>query len=524
MSHGVTRRNVIANLLGGASSAVLSIIFVPLYLRFLGAEAFGLVGVLAALQAIFGILDLGLGAMVNREMARLSVRQSDGTRERDLLRTLELVYWGLAATSLVVVFAFAGTIASQWIHAQHLALGAVKRSLLCMGIIIASQLPFSLYQAGLLGRERQVILNVIVVSAATFRNVGALVLISMVAPSIELFFEWQAIVMLLQLAVTGIILWHDLPGPRRNAHVRMNLLTEQWKFSAAVSGNAILGVILTQTDKMLLSGMLPLAEFGYYTLAGSVAAVLWYVINPMAAAYYPRFTRALHAGDEATIVAVYHRACQFLAVLLLPLSVTIACFAHQLITLWTHNESAASASGTIATLLVCGTTMTGLATLPGYFAMAAGFAQIITYTNLISVIVLTPSLLLMVPRYGAIAAATIWVILCSFFIVFTVPMLHGRVIPGEKWRWYANDFAKPLAAALAVGLVSRLLVPIHLGQVAMLGWLAGTGACITIATAAVLPHVRGIVVGVIQGQLGVAAQRSRSAAAETGRGFGDAPK
>ena len=46
MRFGATSRNVVANLFGGAWNALLSMLFVQLYLRFLGSEAFGLVGVL----------------------------------------------------------------------------------------------------------------------------------------------------------------------------------------------------------------------------------------------------------------------------------------------------------------------------------------------------------------------------------------------------------------------------------------------------------------------------------------------
>ena len=52
------------------------------------------------------------------------------------------------------------------------------------------------------------------------------------------------------------------------------LLKGIWRFTAGMSGISILAVILTQLDKVILSKMLSLEMFGYYTLASMVAMSL----------------------------------------------------------------------------------------------------------------------------------------------------------------------------------------------------------------------------------------------------------
>jgi O-antigen/teichoic acid export membrane protein len=493
----VTRRNVAANLFGGVWTALLSLLFIPLYLRILGAEAFGLVGLLGALQAVFGVLDLGLGATFNREMARLSAGASDGTRERDLLRTLEAVYWSAGALVIVLVAALAGTIAHRWVHAQHLPADAIRTSILLMGSIVAFQFPFSLYQAGLLGRQRQVLLNVITISVTTVRSVGAVLLIWRVSPSIELFFAWQALLMLVQTAITAMVLRRDLPHAPRRARVDFSLIRDLWKFSAAIAGSAILGVALTQTDKMLLSGMLSLSQFGYYTLAGSVAAVMWYVITPIATAFYPRFTQVLHAGDERRTIETYHRACQFMAMALLPLAATVCAFSHELIVVWTHNAALADAAALTAALLVCGTALNGLANLPILLGVAAGYPQIVTITNLIGVVIIVPAVIFATRTFGTVGAASVWVVLNALYIAVSVPLLHRRVLPDQKRRWYVDDFLKPVLVAGCAVAVARLLLPAGLGAPAALAWVAAAGLLAAFATALVLPEVRSFAWGFV---------------------------
>ena len=72
---------------------LLQMACVPLYIRFLGVEAYGLIGFYLMLQAILQVLDLGLSPTMNREMARYSVQPEKADEARDLVRTLELGYW-----------------------------------------------------------------------------------------------------------------------------------------------------------------------------------------------------------------------------------------------------------------------------------------------------------------------------------------------------------------------------------------------------------------------------------------------
>jgi O-antigen/teichoic acid export membrane protein len=500
----VTARNLAANLFGSVWTALLSILFVPVYLRFLGAEAFGLVGLLAALQAVFGLLDLGLGATFNREMARLSASGSDGTRERDLLRTLEVVYIAVAAAVAVAVAVFAGPIAHRWVHARNLAPAAITKSIVMMGFIIACQFPFSLYQAGLLGRQRHVRVNVIAVSTTTVRTIGAVLLIWRVAASIELFFAWQALLMLVQVIVTALVLWRELPPAEQRPRVRLPLIRELWAFSLAFGGSAILGVILSQTDKVLLSGMLPLAQFGYYTLAGTVAAALWYAINPIATAYYPRFTEDLHRDGGERAVDTYHRACQLMAAVVLPIAAVIAAFAHQLIFIWTRNAALAQATALTASLLVCGTTLNGLANLPIMLGVAAGFPFIVTLTNSIAVLVVVPALFVATRRFGIVGAAAVWVFLNSLYVVIAVPLTHRRVMRSEIGRWLGEDVAKPLIVAAGCAAISRLLLPADLTIVGTAAYVAASGIITAFATAMVLPSIRSLAMSIVLSRRGKA--------------------
>jgi O-antigen/teichoic acid export membrane protein len=66
------KKNLIANYLGQAWRALVGLAFIPLYIRYLGIEAYGLIGIFAILQAWLALLDLGLRPALGREMARFT--------------------------------------------------------------------------------------------------------------------------------------------------------------------------------------------------------------------------------------------------------------------------------------------------------------------------------------------------------------------------------------------------------------------------------------------------------------------
>lgn len=85
-------------------------------------------------------------------------------------------------------------------------------------------------------------------------------------------------------------------------------LKSNWRFTAGLSGIAILSVVFMQLDKLILSKVLPLKTFGYYTLAAVVAMNLLRLITPVFGAICPRFTQLVQLDNQAGLTAIYHKA------------------------------------------------------------------------------------------------------------------------------------------------------------------------------------------------------------------------
>ena len=87
------KKNILANYISQIYVAIIGIIMVPLYIKYMGSEAYGLVGFFSMLQAWFMLLDMGLTPTMARETARFRGGATDALSYRRLVRALERYFW-----------------------------------------------------------------------------------------------------------------------------------------------------------------------------------------------------------------------------------------------------------------------------------------------------------------------------------------------------------------------------------------------------------------------------------------------
>jgi O-antigen/teichoic acid export membrane protein len=481
------------------TTAVLGIVLVPVYVHFLGIEAFGLIGAYAILQAALAVLDLGMSTTLNREMARRSAQSEAGTELRNLLRTLEWVFWPMGLLVFIAFAILAPYIAADWLQVDRIPLSVVGQAIALMGAVAALEWPFAFYGGGLLGLQRQVLLNAIVVAVALLRSVGAVIVLALVSPTLTAFFLWQLGCAGLQTGLVAAVLWRSLPSNGEAARFRPDLLRSVWRFAAGMSGITILGMVLTQMDKVILTRLLPLEEFGYYALAGVVAAGLYRLVAPLFSALYPRFTELVSRGETEELVQTYHSACQAMSVIVLPTALVLIAFSREVLWVWTRNPIAADNTWKILSLLVAGTALNGLMNLPYALQLAYGWTRLALYTNIVAVAALLPMVVVFAQRYGALGAAAVWALLNLGYVLIPLQLMHRRLLPDEKWRWYGEDVGLPLIAAALVVAASRWLLPSDLGSAAAITWIAVTGVVALATAALIMPLIRPRIFALLRG-------------------------
>jgi O-antigen/teichoic acid export membrane protein len=423
----------------------------------MGIEAYGLVGLFVTLQALLPVLDLGLSLALSREIPRLTARPGGEAEARDLVRTLELFYWAAALVLGLLAFALGPLVARHWLNSEQLPEGVVANAVCLMGLAVAARFPFALYSGVMLGMQRQVVFNALAAGMATVQWVGALVALLLASPTLSTFFSWQIAANALQTVCAGLLLWRLL-GRGRAARARASALAGVWRFSAGLAGVTALALALGHMDKLILSRMLPLEAFGYYSLAAVVASAISLAIWPIFLAVLPRLTQLVSLGEDKAVVDLYHAASQLAAVAVWPVAVVVALFSREILTLWAGDPVITENTHRLVSLLTVGAALNAVVHLPYALQLAHGWTRFALCQNAVALALLAPCLVWAAGRYGAEGAAVALIVVNLGYVLVSVPLMHTWLLREQRRAWYLRDIGLPLAGALAGALPLRWLM------------------------------------------------------------------
>lgn len=452
-------RNVVANFLGQGWAAIMNLAFIPVYIRFLGVEAYGLIGLLALLQAWFTLLDLGMTPTLNREMARFTAGTHSPQSIRNLLRSLEILCFGLAALIGASLWGASGYLAKSWLKAEALPAAVVAQAISLMALVVALRFVEGIYRGSLVGLQRQVWYNGANAAIATVRHGGAALVVMGISATIQAFFLWHALVSLVSVAILSSSVHRALPNAPSPPRFSRASLESVWKFGRGMMGISVAAFLLTQVDKVLLSRLLSLELFGYYTLATTLAGVTYMLVAPVTAALFPSMVTLATADDQAALASMYHRGAQLVTVMTAPAAMLLCLFSGGVVFTWSGDAGLAANAAPILSALVLGTFVNGLMWMPYQCQLAHGWTSLVFKGNIAGAAVLVPAIFWAVPRYGAIGAAWVWVAVNVALILVVIPSMHRRLIPLEKWNWYVGDVLLPLGGAAAIVLLATGLQP-----------------------------------------------------------------
>jgi O-antigen/teichoic acid export membrane protein len=482
--------NVVANLSGKLWSAAMSFVFVPFVIKYLGIEAYGLIGFYVSLTILCSALDLGLSTTLNRELARLTAQSGWRPAARSLVRTLEYLYWGAGLLVGGTVIVSAPWLARSWINARGLNVDTVREAIVLQGVVLALRWPVPLYSGGLMGLQKQVLVNVLNAAFATAQGAGAVLVLIWISPTIQAFFWCHLLIAAVQSVVFSRCLWRAIRLPDHRPRFSGEWLALTWRFAAGMSGITVGAIVLAQVDKVILSRLLPLTSFGYYTLASLIASGLSFAAMAVYAAVFPVFSRLVANDDGELLKTTYHRVCQILSLMLFPPGIAVAFFARELLGWYVPGAGVAANTAGILSVIVFGQMLSSVLVLPLALQLSYGWTRLAVYKHLLGVAFFVPALLLLVPRYGSVGAAAAWVGLNVAFIICEIPLMHRRVLRHELARWYLVDVGLPFVIALAVLGAARRALPAGRSAAFDLVWLV-TSAAVTLAVSgAALPTTR----------------------------------
>lgn len=350
-------------LLARIAPGLLSILAVPLYVRILGADQYGAVGLFMTVQMFVGLLDLGFSVAISREASWLT---GHGASRRDLgclLRTAEIFFWGMALVIAMAGFALGDDIL-QWIFGVDIAfvgLSGFVSALLFLAI--AARFPFSAYYAHISGRGYVAQANLIILAGDSMRVVGTIGLLLAYGDSLALFFGWHA---LISVAMSFI--------GRLHAHRNLGMGECGYRFDVAIVrklrafafGSSILTLLFVAAnslDKVLLPRFLSASDFGYYIVVSQLASTVFMVTHAIWGGVHPRMLIEISTGNSVRGRRIYSIAASLMTAVCAGSVIAASTSGRDFLALWIGSGVDASEFSVVLTVLVLGYSFAALSHL-----------------------------------------------------------------------------------------------------------------------------------------------------------------
>ncbi len=469
------KKNIVASYISQLYVSVIGVLLIPLYVRNMGAEAYGLVGFFAVLQAWFNLLDIGLTPTIARETARYHAGMLNVQDYHKLLNSVTIFFICIALLGGSVGWVFSNEIASNWLNSSLLPKEQVIFSVQIMSLCIGIRLMNGPFKGAVMGAENLVKLSGYNVTIATLKYVVVIISMEIWGYTPKVFFLHQLMVGLLELYLI-IFLSRKSNKLEYNSEFKGDCgeytrLRELFAFSLGISFSSIVWAGLTQTDKFVLSGVLSLAEYGYFTLAVLFANGIILVGNPVTNSVMLRMTRLHLEKKEDEVIILYKKTTQFVMVTAGSAAIFVAIFAKQLIFVWTGDEAIANNAYEILRLYAVGNAFLVMGAFPYYLQYARGNVKYHNLGNLITLLVTIPCVVFFSFRYGAEGAGWTWVVSNFLGFVLWSAYVHSKIQPSLHIEWFLKDVIFIAVPVVFCGFLSNLIVQESVGRFYLLAQL-----------------------------------------------------
>jgi O-antigen/teichoic acid export membrane protein len=415
--HGrLLARNTALNLVGFGSPMLVALVAVPLLVRGLGPERFGVLAL--AWMALLYLGDLGFGSTTTRFAARALGR--GGVAEigriawttafmQAALGLVEGVALWLATPWLVqVLFRMPPEL---WPEAQYcfrtlaLVLPAIGVSRSFMGVLEAGH-RFDLVTAVRLPATLGGYLLPLAGLAAGWGLPGAFTLL-LVSRLMAL-----AAYFVLALRTFRVADWR--PAVHRE-HWRPMLTFGGW---TAVS--SVISPLLVYADRLLIGALLSVAAVGYYAAPFEVIARLGVVPMAMVAALFPAFSQLVGGGEGQRAGRLAARSVKLILLALTPLVLLLVGAAGEGLRVWLGDEFAVQ-SALALQILAVGVLANAAAQVPLVLLHSSGRPDIVARFHLLELPIHVALAWWLIGRWGITGAAAAW----TFRVMLDAALLFG---------------------------------------------------------------------------------------------------
>lgn len=398
-------RNGLLNIIGQALPLVVGMVSVPIILRGLGTERFGLLVFLWTVTGALTIFDLGLASAVTKFVAEALGRGDT--------RAVSQLVWTTVFGQVLVGLAISGIMALLTpllvLHVLRVSSAMQIEAIVALRLA-AFLLPLMFVTNSLRGTlEAAQRFDIAALAKAASSASSFLVPVMGVAagwllPPITLALLAARATLVIALLVGAVrVLSLTVPvSPLRGKDIGRLLGFGRW---VMISGLA--SVMLTYGDRVIIGTLQPMADLAYYAVPAELIARLGLVAGSMAAVLFPAFSALSGNHDRERLALLFVRAIRLGLLITGPIFGLAAVLAPDLLKAWV-GAGVAVHSTSVLQLLAVGAAFQVIGVVPMTLIHGIGSPEVAAKLHVVEAPLYVVALLWLVHAAGANGAAAAW--------------------------------------------------------------------------------------------------------------------
>ncbi len=399
-------RNSMINFVGQFIPLVVGVASIPVVIRGMGVDSFGILSLAWMLLGYFTLFDLGIGRATTKFIAE---ELRNGVTER--LRSL---FWTSCAMNLllgliggVVVATLTSFFAQSVFRIPPALIETAEQTF----FVLALSLPIVLVSTALRGTleaaHRFDYVNIVVVVSSSLNY-----LLPLVGTLIG--FNVRDIVLLLmvsRLAAASVYLVLCLrvfPMFREGVSFEPEITKRLMSFGGWLSISNVVHPFLVYLDRFMIGSTISIAAVAYYTAPYEMVSRLLILPTSLTMTLFPSFS-SIGAASKEDLTNLYVRSVKLLLLLMAPLVMLAILFAGEILHLWLGVEFAEKSTA-VFQILAIGVLVNSPANVP--YALLQGFGRpdLTAKLHVLELLLYVPLVWLLVKNMGIVGGALAWTI------------------------------------------------------------------------------------------------------------------
>ncbi len=397
-------RNTIWNLMGNAAPMIVAVLAMPILIRALGKDRFGVLAIAWALIGYASFFDMGLG----RALTQLVSKKLGEGEEREvptLVWTSLLLMLALGILGAAVIGAISPWLIHRALKIPRELQAEALRCFYLLGLSVPVVISTSALRGLLEAYQRFGLINALRVPMGVFSFAG---------PLLVLPFSNRLFPVVVVLVVGRVIAWvaHLLFCIRVTPSLGKRIVWQRaavgplLRFGSWMTVSNVVGPLMVTFDRFVIGSLLSVGAVAYYTTPYEVVTKLWLIPSSLLAVMFPAFS-ASFAQDRKRTALLYGRSVKYLVLALFPLTLLIVALAQDGLKIWLGNDFAQHGSRVLQWLAV-GVFLNGLAAAPFAIVQGAGRPDLTAKLHLIELPIYLIALFGLTKMQGIEGAAIAW--------------------------------------------------------------------------------------------------------------------